>query len=539
MNICMFTINSEGMPFLLKETLGDQRRQTPLNAMLQPTLLVINQLTHSIVAFVFRKLELEEEYIKARPERLKVAWSTYDGTSDFVKWLQAFLSKVVGLIGDEASHTIALFGKEKSPDIMCGITQEAIRPLAGSWSQRLKDVQTPAARFAAYEVVDHFAAQIIPLLEGCSPQHLFRAMTAVYSGPTEYSQFVAENEGDHLRNFLLHSTEGVTLAASSMASDLASYNDGDPTEGGDLLPDEEDPADVYCRFGERLVATVDVAFGPTEAAMARAGAFVGGLKVKPCLRAIAAALALFAKHLAGKVDELRVACGLPLDRTIGAGAGSSILSAGSVSHPPGSGVAAGMDSEAYAVAQSWALRLQSYDGAGGRSLVPASLRALQAAGRLARRMRELDVVAVDIFAELSLSLMRDTQSQSFDKLIAQALAGTLVGSRTVGAVLACQSLQANSSSFSETKSFLTTATSHHHSTQNVFAPVGVPLGRFKSAAGALLFDLCTFAPEKATVDLCSEAMWSAGALPLGSDADGADVATDENMLPQPAVTQVS
>jgi hypothetical protein len=62
----------------------------------------------------------------------------------------------------------------------------------------------------------------------------------------------------------------------------------------------------------------------------------------------------------------------------------------------------------------------------------------------------------------------------------------------------------------------------------------------KAAAGALLFDLCTAAPEKMVHDLRSDDVWSQGAL-SAAQKDGDNTAMNlisDNLLPLPAFTQV-
>jgi hypothetical protein len=74
----------------------------------------------------------------------------------------------------------------------------------------------------------------------------------------------------------------------------------------------------------------------------------------------------------------------------------------------------------------------------------------------------------------------------------------------------------------------------------VFAAVCGPLSRLKAAAGALLFDLCTAAPEKMVHDLRSDDVWSQGAL-SAAQRDGDHAAMNlvgDNLLPLPAFTQV-
>jgi hypothetical protein len=119
---------------------------------------------------------------------------------------------------------------------------------------------------------------------------------------------------------------------------------------------------------------------------------------------------------------------------------------------------------------------------------------------------------------------------------AAAPAGGIAG-RSVGAIFTSCWLQADLGAASELRAFLSASASHHAS-QSVFAPVNAPLARLKSTAGALLFDLCTTAPEKMLADLHTEDVWAQGSQSKGSGGGDADLALTDNLLPLPAVTQV-
>ena len=202
---------------------------------------------------------------------------------------------------------------------------------------------------------------------------------------------------------------------------------------------------------------------------------------------------------------------------------------------------------------------------------------LQAAGRLSRKLAELEAFTAETLADLSLALFRDI---SLDKALT-ALSAQLSGDTapspskhsSVGAAYACVVLQNDPSAASELRSFFASSASHHASqTGNalmflisppptaedcpspphtcftsshflpftVFAAVCGPLSRLKAAAGALLFDLCTAAPEKMVQDLRSDDVWCQGALTAAQkDGDHAAMSIiSDNLLPLPAFTQV-
>ena len=83
----------------------------------------------------------------------------------------------------------------------------------------------------------------------------------------------------------------------------------------------------------------------------------------------------------------------------------------------------------------------------------------------------------------------------------------------------------------------------------MFGSVHNPLSKLKSAAGAILLDLCTASPEKILIDLKAEDVWCAGAIKYneknaGGGGGGGNKGEEgiphfnDNLLPLPAITQV-
>jgi hypothetical protein len=97
-----------------------------------------------------KKIELEEEYVQARPERLKGVWDKFSvtPTTQFAPWLALFLGKVAGLLSDESSHAGALFGLDRAPDVLCSLLQHALNPLAVPMVNKI----------SIYKIVQHFCA---------------------------------------------------------------------------------------------------------------------------------------------------------------------------------------------------------------------------------------------------------------------------------------------------------------------------------------------------------------------------------------------
>ena len=277
--------------------------------------------------------------------------------------------------------------------------------------------------------------------------------------------------------------------------------------------------------------------------------------------------------LIGKVDELRRVSGHS-DNVGGEGVGGTttpaangtpvsvpVTSSGSanrggntptpaISHPP-------PPPQQQQHAHSWSKKLESSD-LGGRELVPAALRVLQAAGRLTKRLRELDVLSVDLLSELLPTLFRDTSSSlmlaptmtssssSTSLLLSATTTASVAASSNLGlkpttysssysnlnimnisshgshghvssvssiidsscALFASQLLRNNPGASAELKSFLTASTSSSAS-QLVFAGVVPLVTRLRHTAGTLLFDLCCAAPIKLLSELHAEDVWHA------------------------------
>lgn len=78
----------------------------------------------------------------------------------------------------------------------------------------------------------------------------------------------------------------------------------------------------------------------------------------------------------------------------------------------------------------------------------------------------------------------------------------------------------------------------------MFASLSAPLSRLKAAAGALLFDLCTAAPEKMVADLRLDDAWGVGSIQYIEKSDGNtdkgvfNALSSDNFMPLPAITQV-
>lgn len=444
-----------------------------------------------------------------RPEKVRALWSTFkssyasgDGSRDnFPAWLSSFLDSAHSFLQRETQNTIQLFGKERSPALLSTMLESIFSPLTNSMADRLHACSSPRSVSDAFVAVDEFARGALAFLDGCDSHRLSTVLAAIFGGFLIYMDSYPDAEGEGLKALLSSYVDQIT------------FDEGESTFGDESLGlSLSDPAEVYSAFGERLVTAADASFAPTKDLIGRAARFMGGLKIKLTLRASAVSLSNFTKQLGGKVDELRVASGHPPD-----------------SSSSGGGQVVGEESTS-PVALAWARRLESGE-LSGREIVPAALRSLQAAGRLSRRMRELDFIALDICADLSAVLFKDSFiSQGLDRAVASAVSNPMA---QVSSVFAAHVLHGNLSATSELKSFLA-ASASRHATQTVFAAVSPALSRLKSSAGALLFDLCTSAPEKYLQSLSTEDVWTK--YTEEQDVDSLD--SSDGFLPLSCITQV-
>ena len=257
----------------------------------------------------------------------------------------------------------------------------------------------------------------------------------------------------HLDSYCEAESKSLKSAFEELVLDVT-FEQLQGSDHGDFADPDIEPIQAFDSFGERLLAAADCSYAPIEAALLRSGTYLNGLKVKALFRAIATTVTAFIKQMMNKIDELRVGLGLQntansdVNETSSVGAESSSASSqgpptqsgskdkekdkekdkrvsssvGSVGVVGASTLAAALDVDSagvattitttttsssgfvdspvnYSAARHWGRKLQeagselSTVSGSGRMLVPCVLRAMQAVGRLCRRLGELDIVA--------------------------------------------------------------------------------------------------------------------------------------------------
>lgn len=449
-----------------------------------------------------KKHELENEYVLARPDRLKKCWESYDPKSNrdqFIQWFELFFDKVVSLLSDESSNAELLFGKERSQEVLSAMLEQTLNPLSQPLSKRLNLTKSTVSCTEAYLIVDEYSRKIMSLLEGTSSQRLPKILYAIYGGFVDYLDVYGEAEGDYVRIELIKFLEVVSLKKIS-SNYVDDYNNSE--KGGiddELFGDNNDFSETLNLYGSRLVDAADSVYIPVSNSLTRAVTLMGGLRVKPVFRSTASALSLYTKQLISKVDELRVACGLTSNSNETNSADNKNFN------------------------DNWSQRLEENELAGNTVLIPAVLRALQAAGRLTIRLREIDLLSIELLSTLSISLFRDI---SLERSVANAINSN---NMSIGSAFANYTLQNDPIMSSELRSFLVASSNSHNA---IFASVIPHLNKLKTSAGTLLFDLCINIPKKALADLCSEEIWQDKNIKYSKSP------INHNLLPQPAITHV-
>jgi hypothetical protein len=450
-----------------------------------------------------RKHELEDEYVHVRLDKLKNNWDSYDFTfskDQFVQWFEMFFDKVAGLISDESGNAELLFGKERSQEVLSALLEQTLSPLSQPLSKRLNFTKSTVSCTEAYLILDEHSRKIMSLLEGASTQRLPKVLYAIYGGFVDYLDVYGEAEGDDVRRELSSFLELVSISKVS-----SSYNDDNNVEKGgiddELFGDsnQEDFSETLNLYSNRLVDAADSVYIPVSNALTRAVTLMGGLRVKPVFRSTASALSSYTKQLNSKVNELRIACGLTSD------------------------INENNSEDMKNFNENWSQRLEENELAGNTVLIPAVLRALQAAGRLSIRLREIDSLSIELLSTLSVSLFRDV---SLDRSVANAINSNNI---RIGSAFANYTLQNDPNMSSELRIFLSTS-SHSHNA--IFSSVTPHLNKLKTSAGTLLFDLCINIPKKVLSELSTEGIWQDDSISYSKTP------ISHNLLPQPAITHV-
>lgn len=498
-----------------------------------------------------REFELQEEYVRARPDRIKSLWEEYSLAKhpDFPKWLASFLGKVARLVADEEASTTALFGPEQAPAVLCDILIEALKPLTAALGARLSNLRSPEASFDAYCVMEEFARRMLVFIQRTEESRQVLVLQAMYAGFTSFLPMYVECETTSVRSQFVallsditFSTRESNAAASQQANSKNTPNKAKKAAAAAGSLDDElfgadgDTADAYGVYGEKVLLAAEQFHVPVEVSLRRAVRFAGGAQIKHIVRSMATTLTLLMKHLVLKVDDLSVASGFPRDGSITLQSGGLYNENANIDGDVVNVAAAEKLAQQQAAADKFAQQLELSD-VDSRVLITSALRTLQAIGRVSKNFLTIETTTKVLLTELQQGVFSGTAAGSGASLSTLSQAATAGGGNfSVGAVFASQMLLQDCDALSELKSFLVSATSSGSAqlSQSSYATVGAALRKLRNAAGQLLFSLCLEAPEKMLSAFAQEEVWTSSS-PAGSSIDE----LREHMLPQSVVTQVS
>jgi hypothetical protein len=474
--------------------------------------------------YVYDKLskrdEFEEEYSRARPQRLRAAWATYQSGEPFLPWFSGYLSRLVEFFSDEFEQMKILFGSSRAPTLLCQMIKHAMDPIRTELSGRLKSVGQPDVISEAYLMADKIATKLSGHLEGVDSSLLFEALDSFFGGFVEFMESYVEVESKTVKDALVQSADEIIFQL--IDSEIDEF--GDP---------DRDALQVFEAFSERLLRIIDGSYHPLSLSVTRSASFMSGIKVKPIYRSLSTILIQFIKLLLGKIEELRVALGFEAQQS-GSKATSLDGEKGGVT-----------DDVKLTIALAWNQKLKDTNGdvlgsSEGRQLLPCVLRVLQSVGRLVQRVFQLDEESC-----LALHLILSTIYKDGTSLDRTSQSDLLSANSSLGISFCYLFLQQDLTASTEFRGFISSLARNPNQTSvrlttspGVFSSAIPSINKLKMASGCLLFDLCTAFPRKLVSDVSSDEVWAVGKLEAGSSVVDSSDRFDDNALPQQLFTQV-
>eukprot|EP01038_Epipyxis_sp_PR26KG_P010065 gene10065-13525_t len=538
---------------ILKNLPGNEERQETCEAFKSSLLEALRPLVRRDVTeidtsplheylYVFQKLgremELHQEYIKARPDRVKELWENYkiDQRESFAKWLALLLGKVTRLIHDEREKTIHLFGKSHGLIILSQILCEALLPMKIDISNRLLQLQSSSAEqsYDSYRVADEFARRVLPLLHhrqissntdqsnisnqfeysNIDDEQTLFVLDTIYSGFVQYSSHHVNAEIFSLKNQfieILDTTKFNVTDSSMIENDLGSLSDY---------------SEIFSNYSESILQACDSFSDPVLLSIQRNIYYMGGMKVKSFFRLLSNTLTQYVKNVTIKIEELGLASG-------------NAYSGQQKSYNNNELNFNFLDEEKSSTllvpSENNITRLEFGD-VDAQVLITTAFRALQAVGRFIKKFQEIEKVTKDSLIDLNNNLFNNnnnnhnnSSNNNNNSVIDQIISNNQMN---IGSYYTCLLIQQDIHASSELKSFLIAASSSsHHLSQNIFSNVNNSLLKLKASAGHLLFNLCIELPEKIVSNLSSEDVWA-----MNSHEDFNIL--KERLLPQPMIIQV-
>jgi len=476
--------------------------------------------------YVYDKLskrdEFEEEYSRARPQRMRAAWDTYESGEPFFPWFTGYLSRLVQFFSEEFEQMKILFGESRAPTLLCHMMKHAMDPHRAGLAERLKAAGQPDIIAEAYSAADKMATKLVGNLEGVDPSLLFEGLDAFFGGFVDFMENYVEVESKVVKDTLSESIDEIIF--QPLDSEFDEF--GDP---------DRDAIQVFDAFSVRLLRVIDASYLPLSLSVKRSASFMNGIKVKPIYRSLSTILINFIKMILGKVEEMRVALGFEAQSFTG-----------SKSNNLDSDKGRAVDEGNLAVALAWYQKLKDSNGdllgsTGGRQLLPCVLRVLQSVGRLVQRVFQLDEES-----SLSLHSILSVVFKDGSTLDRSNQSEMLSTNSSLGVSFCTLLLQQDLTTSTEFRGFVSSLARNPNqasvrltTTPGVFSPAIPSINKLKTAAGCLLFDLCTALPRKLLSDVGSDEIWGIGKLTGQESVIEASDRYDDNALPQQIFTQVT
>ena len=510
--------------------------------------------------YVYEKLgsrqEFEDEFIKSRCQEIFKFWGKYETNQEntntntntnlkFLNFYNNFLNYIINFIENEIIIIITIFGKENNNNnlLINSIIILIFNQISNELLNNLILLKSPQIVYETYELTELFLMKIFHNLETKTIPQIILILKTIFNSYELYlNNNYIEIENNNLKNDLQNIINNITFIKiksnnnnsmnNSIENSFEDINDVSLDFLGDI---EEDPYDIINKFSEKLINAAEKSIIPIQKCIKRSVLFLGGICSKLIIRSTSTIFSNFIKLLYKKIDELRIACGIPSER--------SIAMFKSVNETTINGInqlnITNDEKNNNEIAENWYKKLEMID-IGNKPSIVCALHSLQAVGRLIKQINSIELITKNM---LLLLLNNNYRELSLEKSIYNIINNIINNNNTInntnnnklGSAYASVILHQDYNLSSELRNFLLTSTSTSNSNQIsnntiIFTNLNISLLNCKSSSGSMLYDLCTILPEKVLTELYSEHIWY---------HTPNEYETVDNLLPQTFFTQVS
>jgi hypothetical protein len=461
--------------------------------------------------YVFRKLNREEdferEFLLTRPKALYDMWSNLDQGESFSQWIAFYLGSVTKFVSEEEEVIGELFGDQQRSRMLHRALAEALRPMQEGLVKQLQQTNNVIITTECGSVLDEFCKRILPLLftdnSRYSSSHLHSCLQSIFSSLWQYQIHYIDSEESHLRLFLQNAAESISFCSSP---DSALY---DLSSKQDIELDLIEPIELLNSYVDSMLPAIENFFLEVVRAMQRCAHFMGGVSLKAFSKALTSLIQLFHKYLIQKIESLSIAFGVRDNMVF-----SSVLDS-----------YAGYQEESKTAAKIASQLLAS--DIDKQSMTTCALKCLQAVGCYKRCLNDAEMSLRNVSGDILDHLMQ------CDGLKWEDLSSW---SKPPSAFYSVYILHNEESLCAEMKSFLSANTASSSSfAQGSFSILSAGPRKLATLAGSVLMQLC-MAPLCKMLD---GYRFDSDSIASDESSVVEDVeAMQENLLPQPVVTQV-